>query len=271
MNDLLPEDRALLDLARDVHEPSRSDRARVRTALIVQLGVGTGLATAASTSTAAAAGAGLAVTGGAAVGVAAKVLVGFAIVGAIGAGGAVVYRAGRSPRLNVVASIALSQPAPVFNAVPVATTEHEEPATVLLPPPPALVPLSIPAIDRGPSARSGPARPTLDELESPVAAPRLSPTTLESETRLIRAGIAALHGGDPAGALAFFDEHARSYPNGALAEERAVEGVTALCDLGRVDEANRAASAFVVQHPGSPLAARVSAGCLGAPRSPTNP
>ena len=53
MNDLLPEDTALLDLARDGHEPTRSDRARVCAALIAKLGVGTGLATAASTSTAA--------------------------------------------------------------------------------------------------------------------------------------------------------------------------------------------------------------------------
>ncbi len=262
MNDLLPEDRALLDLARDHHEPSRSDRARVRTALIVQLGVGTGLPTAASTSTAAAAGAGLAVTSGAVAGVAAKVLAGIAIVGAVGAGGAAMYRAGRLPRALKPASGA--------------TTQNAEPATVLLPPPAALAPLSVPAIPaiaRGPSVGLGPPRQRHDEVESQVEAPapHLSPSTLESETRLIRAGIAALHGGDPAAALAFFDEHARSYPNGALAEERAAEGVTALCDLGRVDEANRAAAAFVVQHPGSPLAARVSASCAGASRSPTNP
>jgi hypothetical protein len=49
MNDLLPEDTALLDLARDGHEPTGSDRARVRAALIAKLGVGTGLATAAAT------------------------------------------------------------------------------------------------------------------------------------------------------------------------------------------------------------------------------
>jgi len=98
---------------------------------------------------------------------------------------------------------------------------------------------------------------------APAPSP-LSPTTLENETRLVRAGIAALHAGDPAAALAFFDEHARSYPNGALAEERAAERVTALCDLGRDDEASRAAASFMREHPRSPLAARVSAGCSGA-------
>jgi RNA polymerase sigma-70 factor (ECF subfamily) len=96
--------------------------------------------------------------------------------------------------------------------------------------------------------------------------PPLNPTTLEAETRLARAGIAALRGGNPAGALDLFDEHARSYPNGALAEERAAERIAALCDLDRVDEANRAAAAFIREHPSSPLVARVSAGCEAGAR-----
>ena len=60
---------------------------------------------------------------------------------------------------------------------------------------------------------------------SPDALPPLNPTTLEDETRLVRAGMAALRGGDPARALALFDDHAQSYPNGALAEERAAERI----------------------------------------------
>src|SRR5260370_17860530 len=74
MSDLTPEDRALLDLAREAHEPTAADRSRVRTALIAQLGVSTGLtaAAAASSSTAAAgiagitSAAGVATAGGAA-------------------------------------------------------------------------------------------------------------------------------------------------------------------------------------------------------------
>ncbi|MDP9001947.1 MAG: hypothetical protein M3O46_17745 [Myxococcota bacterium] len=44
MSHLSHEDRALLDLARDGHDPSERDRTRVRGALLVRLGVGTGLA-----------------------------------------------------------------------------------------------------------------------------------------------------------------------------------------------------------------------------------
>ncbi len=286
MTDLLPEDRALLDLARDGHGPSRADRARVRTALIVQLGVGTGLATAASTSTAAAGTAGLAVTS-AAVGVAVKVLAVVVVVGAIGGGGALAVRAAKGPSTTTTTSGArLAAPMPTAVARPsdpvaetlapleLIATPSPALAAVAIPPAARVVPVLAPPRPRSDDAQGSSVRSTSDPVVAPVeressseAAPApspLSPTTLENETRLVRAGIAALHAGDPAGALAFFDEHARSYPNGALAEERAAERVTALCDLARDDEARRAAAAFVREHPHSPLAARVSAGCAGA-------
>jgi RNA polymerase sigma-70 factor (ECF subfamily) len=79
----------------------------------------------------------------------------------------------------------------------------------------------------------------------------------------LREGVSALHAGDAARALAAFDEHARLYPNGFLSEERAGERVLALCDLGRTAEAGAAASAFLAQHPRSPLAARVRSSCGG--------
>jgi outer membrane protein assembly factor BamD (BamD/ComL family) len=91
------------------------------------------------------------------------------------------------------------------------------------------------------------------------------PTTIEGETHLLRDGLAALHAGDPARALALFDEHARRYASGVLAEERSAERVVALHDLGRVVEANQAAAAFLRDHPRSPLRARVRAACAPAP------
>jgi RNA polymerase sigma-70 factor (ECF subfamily) len=59
------------------------------------------------------------------------------------------------------------------------------------------------------------------------------------------------------------DKHARSFPNGILAEERAAERVLALCALDRMADARAAASAFLRAHPHSPLAARVKSSCAG--------
>jgi hypothetical protein len=256
MNDLLPEDTALLDLARDGHEPTPSDRARVRAALIAKLGAGAGLATAASTLTAATSATGTVghtASSAATAGFAAKALGVVAFVAVVGGGGALAYRA--TQRLNT-ASPALTLPPAVrpseLSTPPLASSE----------PLPMAPPLAIPRLTTPKPLDGTSVRPNVAPIGAAV--PPLNPTTLEAETRLVRAGIAALRGGDPAGALDLFDEHARSYPNGALAEERAAERITALCDLDRVDEANRAAAAFLREHSGSPLVARVSAGCAGA-------
>ena len=77
----------------------------------------------------------------------------------------------------------------------------------------------------------------------------------------MRAGVAALHAGDAARALTLFDQHAREYPHGILAEERAAERIAALCALGREAEAREAGAAFLRDHRRSPLSARVRGLC----------
>ena len=101
-------------------------------------------------------------------------------------------------------------------------------------------------------------------MVAPIAA-QTTASTIEAETRVVRAGVAALHAGDPARALVLFDEHARAYPTGVLAEERRAERVMVLCELGRATEARTAARAFLREHPQSPLSPRVRASC--GPRS----
>jgi hypothetical protein len=116
-----------------------------------------------------------------------------------------------------------------------------------------------------------PARPAVAP-ESANSPPRaLAPTTLEDETRLLREGVAALHAGNPAIALALLDEHAKTYPAGVLAEERSAERVNALCLLGRTDDARDAAAAFVREYPHSPLAARVRTSCDSSRAARSNP
>ena len=114
------------------------------------------------------------------------------------------------------------------------------------------------------------AAPGNTEVAAPAGAPlavasaspsSIAATTLRAETELIRGGLAALHESDPARALALFDEHARRFPTGVLADERDVERVTALCDLGRTAEARSVVSSFLRRRPDSPLTRRLLSSC----------
>jgi hypothetical protein len=131
----------------------------------------------------------------------------------------------------------------------------------------------VTATNRPPPDTAGPASaaPGGEDVAGPAAAPlgvagaaspsTVAATTLRAETELIRGGLAALHENDPARALALFDEHARRFPTGVLADERDVERVTALCDLGRSDEARAAVSSFVRRRPDAPLTRRLLSSC----------
>jgi hypothetical protein len=92
--------------------------------------------------------------------------------------------------------------------------------------------------------------------------------SLDDETRLIGAADAALRAGDGASALLRLDEHARSFPDGVLAEERSAERVLALCALGRDADARTEADRFLSDRPRTPLAAKVRASCGGRPSIP---
>jgi hypothetical protein len=303
MSKLEPVDQALLDLAREGHDPTDEDRARVRGHLAGRLGMGAGLALASTTVASAsgaasvvggatAAGGGVAAVGGGVV-IGAKVLAGLAVVALLG-GGSVAYvratSAGPAPKDAVVSS-------QVSRAVPEAKENHAGPPSAGPPSasPPRASPVATTEYPRAPVATSSPAleapsaspitigsplgRSSPPPVPSPSSAPSsisealpppsppaiaIASTTLEAETRLVHAGLAALHGGDAVRALAFFDEHARSYPNGVLAEERDVERIEALCTLGRSDAVRVAASTFLRAHPGSPLVQRVRASCAAA-------
>jgi hypothetical protein len=291
MSNLTPQDRALLDLARDGHQPTDEDRGRVRAALVARMGVGTGLAvtTAAATSAASTGAAGAAGTGSAIAGLsttltAMKVTAAVVIAGAIGGGGLAAYhevRAAHTPLIVTSAVSAHEQPAeaarlsdrtalaptPISNEAPAATESPQtkgrlERVVPLLPPPSAAAPLDVQNSVPVPDEATEVLPPRGEELGTPRA-----PTTVEGETRLVRAGVAALHSGDSARALALFDEHAIKYPRGVLAEERAAERVVALCNLGRYSEAHAAATEFLRDHPHSPASTRVHGSCA----MPTNP
>ena len=256
---LTHQDRELLRALRDAHEPTAQDRARVRGALVSELGAASGLA---PKDLMAATRAGVA-----------KVLTTIALVGAVGGGIAMVAH-----RTNRPTPRALATPSPLSPA-----STPTPPA----PPPVVAAPVNAPSESRSATVAPAPlqvrdakarratapiATPASPSIAAPSAEPRpnneiesapspLMSTTLDAELRLVRGGATALAAGDASRALSLFDEHARAFPNGLLAEERAAERISALCALGRNDEGRSAATIFLRDRAGSPLAASVRASC----------
>ena len=73
------------------------------------------------------------------------------------------------------------------------------------------------------------------------------------ELRLLERAYAALRREDFAAAISPLMEHARRFKQGRLAEQREVLRMKALSGLGRQEEVRRAAAAFEVRFPRSPL------------------
>ena len=100
-----------------------------------------------------------------------------------------------------------------------------------------------------------------------VRAPASNPdsvrvNSLGSETRLLAQVRALLQAGRAKDALSLLEQHARSYPNGVLAEEAAASRVIALGALGRSNEAEAERTRFHLRFPRSPLGPRVDRAVL---------
>lgn len=280
MSDLPPRIARILDRARDAHDPTDEDRARVRSALAAALAAPPSVADAPTGADAAAtSGTGAAGTGGAAITATGVKVIALALV--VGAAGA--YVATRpspsrddGPRPAAVPSTALREAtdAPLGeqpSAPPDAPAAHDEPAA----PEPSTAAEAAPALDRkepgresttgrAPSAarQKAVARTTTEAAppREPDPRPVAGPTT-EGELTLIRAATAALRDGDAQGAAWILDEHATRFPRGVLAQEREALRVLVLCDLGRVGEAQRARERFLRSAPDSPMVERVRNAC----------
>ncbi|MDB4934132.1 MAG: hypothetical protein JWP87_1104 [Labilithrix sp.] len=122
---------------------------------------------------------------------------------------------------------------------------------------------SIPSIsvDALPSASA--ARPASPSAITSAAAPAAD--TLEREARLLADARRAVQRGDNTRALALLDEHARVFPKGWLASDRAAEHIVVLCNLGRRAEAKAEATVFLAGRAESPLTRRVATSCAGQP------
>jgi hypothetical protein len=225
----------LLDRARHAHDPGPEDAARVRAKLALRIGA------------AALATGGSAAAVGRSHGWLLKLVLPSVVVASVLA---LVLTRGRSPAVET----APVPPAAV--SVPVVATA-EPTATELPAPTPSDAPVA-PANSVPLAAASATA---------PVRAARPQPSAssdLEAEMALLASAQAAIQRGDFSAALAKLDEHQRSFPGGALSEERTAARVVALCGAGRQSEARALAALFLAHHPSSPLAPRVKNAC-GAP------
>lgn len=106
--------------------------------------------------------------------------------------------------------------------------------------------------------------PTKAPLQRPSASRTITPPvddTLAAEKALVAAARDALAHGDPATALAKLADHAREFPRGQLAEERAALRIEALCAANKRAQGRAEAKLFLRDHPGATQAARVAAAC----------
>jgi hypothetical protein len=239
--DELPNDlRAMLDLARDVHDPpDDAAKQRVRIALAAAIGAPTagavltgGKAAAMNSQAPLAAKTGWLVLSGkvtaAAVGTLAAAGIGYAVL---------------SSRAPVSTPIAV--PAPVAVQSPVMEPPATEPPAGEAP---ALAALPVEEKEA----------PPLEELKPRKVAPAAD--TLGEEMALLRSASEALVHGDEEAALVHLRTHAKRFPRGSLREER--DGLRAIAECTRdPNPSQEAAQRFARQYPNSVLAARVATAC----------
>lgn len=301
MNDLGPDARALIDLARDGDAPSTEDRRRVRRAVMaaVSTGVGAGGLTAAAGAKAAlksasvagasagAAGAAGTVAAGTLGGSVAKISAWLFVGGALGLGVAVpVIQSQTTPAPQAAATTVATQASPQAKprasqrqsaeaqALGTATTAGEVPAraagAALHEPSAAPEAYPQPTPHAGTFGAGLAAAPRGIATQARPAAPRphsVAPggtpkDSLSAESALLAQAQRDLSAGDSTRALATLDAHAKRFPGGALSPERDAARVIALCNAGAPEKARELAAAFLAAHPSSPLAPRVRAACV---------
>jgi hypothetical protein len=288
MKGLSREARMLIDAAREGDDPSAGDRKRVRAGLARKLAVGAAAGVVGATATHAAAGgvsaagssvaavSGVGAAGGVAAGavaggtiasgIGAKILVSVAIVGAMSAGTVSYVRHEAAKQAKTEAVTAEHTAAPRVGASRIDPSSSRSPAPVV---PPVAVPIgasvapsapaSVPLTDSAPRAAA--VSKSLSNAPAAPAAPVAVAATrsdLDVELALLQEAQGALRMNDGARALRLLDEHARRFPNGALAEESEAARVFALREVGRTEEARDVAARFLREHPRSPLAPRVA-------------
>ncbi len=232
MNELGPDSRALLDAARDAHDPDAATRARLRSELLRRVGAGAAVAAAVTATTTKTTAAPLT-----------SMMTKLVAVAALATGGVLLAR-----------HLTKAKPAPA----PVVVAPQAQPAVTVLAPAttaaePAPSPPAMAVTEEPPPAPA--AKPVLI-ANKPKVAPPPPASTLEDELRALREAHVALRDGRPSEALSIVD----GIKGSSLGPERAATRALALCALGRAD-GQATAEKFLASHPSSPLAPRVRAAC----------
>ena len=266
MSALSPKARALLSRTSKKYEPSTADRERLRRGLAARGGMGAATTAAAAAATSVAtkaaaapvvgpsatsAGAGIAAKSG--VGIAVKIVASVALVASVGAT-TVVLTKPHDMSVNARSQAPSSAVAPIVRS---ATAPNPSEPTALEVA--AVISAPLPASTTAPSV--APATGARSRSVPAVVAPTNVEDPLTAEVALLRTAQGALRNHDGARALEALDTHARRFPDGVLAEERAAARVFALCELGRSAEARSAKASFLSLHPSSPTAERVRKAC----------
>lgn len=145
-----------------------------------------------------------------------------------------------------------SEPAPPEPGVEVARPEPVDvtPTAVAAKPPPAVVepddpPPTLEAMPEPKTPRPTPKRVAKPKPKPATSSAKADASSLEAETALLEQARAKLRGSDPEGALRLLSQHAKQFPSGLLASERASTRVKALCKAGRPEDAKAEAGSSV--------------------------
>ncbi len=267
MSELGPEAREILRNGREGDNPSPGDRARIHAALMATIAAGavTTLANQASVGT---------TNPAPDLGLPTSIGIGKPIVATLF--GSIFAKGMLLAVLGAAGAGAWYAWAPPPHKPLVATGIREKPAASIVDAPVALAPKSSTEV-----APEKPIEPFFEVSEQVIsakpepvhagsttsasAAPEETEDSLLAETQRLREAHGALQKGDPEKALALLSEQAAENEGQKLREERAAARVLALCKLGRVEEAQAEAEAFLSQNPRSPLGDRVRKAC---PRMP---
>lgn len=172
---------------------------------------------------------------------------------------------GAGAAIGVTAAIVGGDDVPTLAAAPGLAPFRDVPAPV--PPPRApIVDAPVEIEDDAPSIIDEPTPTPTARTRTPavrVAEPKPAEDLVAEEVALLADARTALGAGEAGRAIKLLARHRKRFPNGLLANERDVSWITALCVLGKVDEARTKAQAFLRAHGSSPHAAKVRASCGG--------
>jgi RNA polymerase sigma-70 factor (ECF subfamily) len=240
----------LLGLVRDAEDPTQADEERVLRGLQAAVAAG------AASSVMAHAWTSRTWSGKMLSKLAASVLKLSAVAACAGATIATVYLL-RQP--HDVGSVVPRTVAPV--ALPATAPSETESARTVAPEQPSPVPAAEAIRNRRTAQRT-----RTPSTQAPARANRRPAGSLREEIEMLSRVQAALKRGDGAAALHELDSHQTA--DRALLAERQAARILALCLVGRVAEARRAAAAFARDNPDSPHRQAIASSCANPKRIP---